>query len=350
MPEFATDSIQIKVKHLLNHTSGIKSYTRINGMMSGKSKSKDRSIQDIINLILNDKYDFKVGEKYRYNNSAYYLLGAIIERTSGMSFENYLKRNFFIPFEMNSTFMFDPDIDESELQERKAIGYKKADSLFFESNPMHPSFLFSAGGMSSTVNDLWKWNKALVSGKILNKNMLHKAWEQTKLNTGEIVDYGFGWDIGRIKKFKVLGHSGFVEGFTSYQLIVPEANIYVCVLENSFLVSSKNLAYDLAEKIIFNPNNSSPKTILPNTVVLDDYIGQYKIKENDIRTIFKKEGKLFSKRNDGIEFEIIPVSKDTFKFALSNSTLIFIRNESGTIEAVKLIDRRWSSLNSIKIN
>ncbi|HET9054869.1 MAG TPA: serine hydrolase domain-containing protein, partial [Cyclobacteriaceae bacterium] len=207
LPEFSTPGKTVTVEQLLNHTSGIKSYTSLPEAMS--KKGLYISPADMIKIIQAQPSDFAPNDQWLYNNSGYFLLGMIIEKVSGMTYGEYVTKNLFKPAGMKSSFT-----DDSNLPANTAKGYMKSGATEFKvADYVHPSVPYSAGAIFSTVEDLWKWNQTVFKYKLVKKESLEKAWTPTKLNSGKLVGYGYAWQLARLGDAKVIGHGGAIDGY-----------------------------------------------------------------------------------------------------------------------------------------
>lgn len=333
LPGFSTAGKTVTVEQLLNHTSGIKSYTSLSEVMS--KKGLYISPADMMKIIQAQPFDFEPNDQWLYNNSGYFLLGMIIENVSGMSYGEYVKKNLFKPAGMKSSYT-----DDSNLPANVAKGYHQSGSTeFVASDYIHPSIPYSAGAIFSTVDDLWRWNQAVFKYKLVKKESLEKAWAPTKLNSGKLVGYGYAWQLGRLGDAKVIGHGGAIDGYLTIEIYVPDQKIYVCILSNSMTANPEEYAYQVAEIVAGIANDKEPETIALTEAALDEFTGVYQINDKEDRVITRKGTQLFSQRTGGTKFEIFPYGKDAFFFRNSPSRLTFLRNASGKIEAVELISR-----------
>jgi CubicO group peptidase (beta-lactamase class C family) len=215
----------ITVRHLLNHTSGIKSYTNVAENMA--KVRLDRTRDDIIGTVRDLPLEFVPGDKWVYNNTGYFLLGLIIEKVSGKAYAEFLQERIFKPLDMNATRV-------NELQDivkQRATGYAWSGKL---QNAEHASMSwpFSAGAIVSTVADLAKWDTALCSEKTLKRTSLDQMWTKTKLNGGKETEYGFGWGVSDYRGHKLIGHGGGIHGFTTDIARFVNDKLTVVVLTN----------------------------------------------------------------------------------------------------------------------
>lgn len=217
---------KVTVRHLLNHTSGIKSYTALPAFMGQPAKNYTHS--EMVKLIAAQPMDFQPGEKWAYNNSGYYLLGMIIEKVSGKDYNAFLTERIFQPLGMTATRLNNKTL----LVKGRAVGYSRPGNETRNAEFVHPSQPYSAGALISTVNDMAKWDAALYTGKLLKTSTLDQMWTPTKLNDGKTQDYGFGWSVRKINGHREIGHGGGIPGFSTYIGRFPEDKLTVIVLTN----------------------------------------------------------------------------------------------------------------------
>jgi CubicO group peptidase (beta-lactamase class C family) len=216
----------VTVRHLLNHTSGIKSYTSIADNMA--KNRLDRSKQEIIGSVRDLPLEFEPGEKFAYNNSGYFLLGLIIEKASGKSYGEFLDERLFKPLRMTATRVNDLKL----IIPNRATGYAWLMGQLQNAEHSSMTWPFSAGAIASTVTDLAKWDIALAAGRPVKQAVLDEMWTKTKLNDGKDVDYGFGWSISSYRGHRVIGHGGGISGFTTDIARFVDDKLSVIVLTN----------------------------------------------------------------------------------------------------------------------
>lgn len=343
LPNFKTPGgVTVTVEQLLNHTSGLKSYTSLPDVMTKENKAKAITVPAMLDLIAGKPMDFEPGATMLYNNSGYFLLGAIVEKVSGMTYEEYLAKNFFKPLGMKSTYTSDTKIS------KLTTGYTPAsEDSFAVADYVHPSLPYSAGMIFSTVDDLARWNAALFVGKVIKQTSLDKAWSSTTTSNGVTHSYGFGWQLGRIENWKTIGHGGGIDGFVSFEMYVPDEKLYVCVLSNNMSVPTQEMSYELATRAL----NLTPKTYAAIPIdpsALDAYVGVYDISPAESRVIRREGNTLFSQRTGGPKYEIYPYAEDAFAFKGSDSRILFSRNSKNEVVGMQLIDRSWVPQKSAK--
>jgi CubicO group peptidase (beta-lactamase class C family) len=298
---------KVTIEHLLWHTSGLVSYFD-DLDIPDSSFVLNYSPKDLVWLIEDEKLMSKPNIEYHYNNSAYHLLGYIIEQVSGKSYSEYLKDNFFSPLNMNDT---ECEYAQSNI-ENLAYGYENIDSNLTIPDYYTMDWPYSAGNIVSTPSDLLKWNKALFQGEIIGDSLLSYAHTAHTLNNGESTHYGFGWEIRKIQDETSLRHSGFLEGYLSTLIFIPEHNISVAVLTNCSNYSTELFSTKLAALAIGKPI-LSPKKIEVEQTVLEQFENRYGFEE-DVIVFEIIEGELcFSFEYDPTSHHsLYPIAKNVF--------------------------------------
>ncbi len=227
VPYFPKKKWKLTVRHILNHTGGIRSYKSEEEF---NSKMFYSSIRDAVLTFANDDLLFEPGTRYNYTSLGYSLLAALIENVSRTSFENYLHKNIFEPAGMKSTRV---DRQRSIIYER-ARGYEKSPDRRFINSPLADlSLKVAGGGLISTSEDLLLFTKALLNGTLISKTTLELMIKPTFLKSSQRINYGFGFSLAdQSDSLKWFGHEGRGTGFSSGLMIVPEEDLAAVYLIN----------------------------------------------------------------------------------------------------------------------
>ena len=241
---------QVTVHQLLTHTSGVP-----NPDYASKQYAKVQRIgatpQQLVALVGNQRLDFAPGTRWNYSNTGYILLGMLIEKISGHSYAEFLKSNIFEPLGMQRS-----GYDRAtEILEGRASGYEIKDGHLANADFIDMSTPFSAGGIYSTVEDMYQWNEALaVPGKLLSANSLKQMFTEYSEATHQGQHYGYGVVISRQKFGKLLYyHGGGVEGFSSSVQRYPEERLCIIVLSNLATFRPWDLGDHIAADIFHLP-------------------------------------------------------------------------------------------------
>ncbi|MFN7140340.1 MAG: serine hydrolase domain-containing protein [Limisphaerales bacterium] len=230
----------ITVRQLLNHTSGIKSYTGIN---KGFELTARLNQEQFIQLIGTYPLEFQPGDNWKYCNSTYNLLGYIIENISGKTYFEFLGERIFAPLGMNATTNREPSI----IIPRRASGYeKKRQSRERINRDYDLTDVWAAGAIVSTLGDMAKWDAALNTSNILSEASKAEMWKSTKLNNGTVKHYGLGWYVDPFEGHKNIGHSGSTSGFSASFQRFPDHKMTIILFCNS---GESGVATALAKKI-----------------------------------------------------------------------------------------------------
>ena len=222
LPKNITDKVTIH--HLLTHTSGLGSY--FNETYWKSSRELFRKVDDYKPLIKEEKLAFEPGTKFQYSNTGMFLLGVVIEKVTGQSYFDYVRKNIYEPAGMKNTDSYEMDYPVENL----AIGYSPDwKSPYHWQNNLYKHVLKGgpAGGGFSTVGDLFKFARALQTGKLVKPESLSLMWKDY---TGANYGYGFGVEEG--PNGKVVGHSGGFDGINANLNIYLDKGYIVAVLSN----------------------------------------------------------------------------------------------------------------------
>ena len=244
----------ITIHQLLTHTSGIANYTDSPEVRKlDLLGSTPRQLIDLVKVL---PLQFPPGTKMVYCNTGYVLLGMVIEKVSGLRYEDYLRRNIFEPLHLRDTGY---DLAEHILAER-AAGYMMKDGRWLNATRVDASVPFSAGGLYSTVEDLFKWNEALASDRLLSsdsRKQMFTVYPEAEGYGGQ--HYGYGIVITEKFGQSLWYHGGGISGFSSAIHRYPQSRITVVVIANSEGVKSWDVATGLAALLIGKPANPSKK-------------------------------------------------------------------------------------------
>lgn len=213
----------VTVRHLLVHSSGIKSYSSLTGF----ELSRRHTVQQFIEKLSEHELEYTPGEKNIYSNSGFNLLAYIIQEQSEKPFMDFMRERIFVPFQMNRT----GDRDPSYLIKKRANGYEwRSGSLGGRDGSL--TDLMGAGAITSTIEDMIKWESALRGNKLLTENSKKESWTQFTFNSGENSIYGLGWRISDVHGQKLIGHTGQTAGFGAAIFRYVDSDITVIALTN----------------------------------------------------------------------------------------------------------------------
>jgi CubicO group peptidase (beta-lactamase class C family) len=334
LPDYPTQGRKITVEHLLTHTSGILSYTDIPEWLP--LWRKDMTVKELVDLFKDKPMQFEPGASWAYNNSGYVLLGAIIEKVSGRTYADFVQERIFKPLGLKGS-SYD---DTERVVSRRVRGYQKGDGGFVNAPYLSMSQPYAAGSLMSTVDDLAVWSDAVFSGRLVRKEWLDRAFTPFALAGGESSGYGYGWFIGDFAGHRSIEHGGGINGFTSYELTLPEDKVFVAILTNS-AVEGRNpepraveiawLALGLAE-----PERQAVTVAAGD---LDAIAGVYANERKQEYYLSREGAKLLAQRQGASKNELYPASPTEFFLKDNPARFEFVKDAAGRVTGLRVRSR-----------
>lgn len=243
--DFPMQGRKITIEHLLTHTSGVATYT---DMPSVRNATNLSNPLEVINLFKDAPMMNVPGEQFVYNNSGYYLLGAVIEQVSGMSYADFVAKRIFTPLGMHSTAYEGRErAPGAGLAAKRVTGYRTQDGRFMLAPDITMNLIFSSGGLVSTADDLNRWQDAMASEKLLKPATWKRVFTPAALNSGKPIEYGYGWVLRKLRGQPMREHSGVVAGFQAMVLTLPQEKLSLVFLTNQ--QARQNVARRMGEQI-----------------------------------------------------------------------------------------------------
>ena len=330
--DFPKKEWPITIEQLLTHTAGVPNYTALL-MFTPENFGKDASLAEVIATFKDLPLEFEPGTKWNYSNSGYILLGALVERLSGMSWEMYLSEQFFGPLGMARS---SASAAKGQLP-GEVLGYRKGEKGWEPAVPLSMTWPHAAGAIRSTVDDLFAWNTAVMANKVVPADLLAKAHSERKLKDGSATRYGFGWTFLNVQGSPTIEHNGGINGFTSASLYVPKEDIYVVVLCNAETNAADALAPLLAAIAMGKPYAGSSTLTVP-VDQLNELQGVYLSTDSVKRYITMDEQGLHAQREGSTQRDLVCTAPDHFVYKGDVTTLEFIRTD-GIVTGAHLLSR-----------
>lgn len=327
----------VTIRHLLTHTSGIHSYT--GDPLFIERVTKPIKWEDLLEEIKQYDYDFEPGANWAYNNSGYMILGYLVEKISGMTFQAFLKKEFFSPLGMKNTGVY----VNGKKYKNEALGYEAGGEVVQRSIDWDMSWAGGAGNLYSTVKDLYLWNEGIFNGKVLKEETLREAHTPATLDDGTMPNalggsgYGFGWAIGEYRGASEISHSGGLHGFITNLSRLPGENLTVAVLTNCMPPIGKGpgeYTQDLIELFAWDGLEEQASFSVKKDAdysQFDDYTGQYEYPGGAIMTITREGDHLYAKLATQPVSEIFPQSSTRFFWKDVDAQIEFVRDANGLV-------------------
>lgn len=328
----------ITIHHLLTHTSGIPSYTGLPDYQ--KTMMMPRTIDQMVAVFRDLPLEFVPGEKFKYNNSGYFLLGVIIEKVAGRKYEDVLRDEIFTPLGMKDT-----GYDWSEpLLPRRAAGYTRRGDRVVNAAFLDMQQPYSAGSLYSTTEDLLKWDQALYTDRVLPEAARTAMFTPFKDN------YAYGWTIQPPERAtsgrQQVGHGGGINGFSTMITRVPADRVTVIVLSNVDNINAGNIAKDVMAIAYGLPYQTPVErtSVTVSPAVLEQYVGRYQIAPDFILTVTLENGRLMTQATGQNKLEVFAESETKFFLKVVDAQLTFGKDASGKVAHVTLhqggVDRK----------
>jgi D-alanyl-D-alanine carboxypeptidase len=232
---------QITIHQLLTHTSGLPEYTRPPEIEKTLNLT-GASPEQLLNLVKSQPLSFAPGTNMAYCNTGYLLLGMIIEKASGLDYASFLRQSIFTPLRLSDTGY---DV-RSDILTGRANGYWVKNGKLENAGYVDASVPFAAGGIYSSVGDLYRWSEALATGRLLSDDSSRQMFSIYPEAAGDGAHYGYGVVIAERFGQTLYYHGGGINGFTSAIQRYPKSNICVVVLSNEEEIKSWDVATSLA--------------------------------------------------------------------------------------------------------
>ena len=331
LPDYPNGA-KISIRQLLNHTSGVKSYTGIPGVMAGPIRM-DLSTAQLIDTFKAQPVDFAPGAAWAYNNSGYVLVGAVIEAASGQPWHQYLQQALFQPLGLTHTRWG----DDHALIPGQVQGYTLRDGHPAPANYASMSQPHAAGALVSTVDDLLRWNRALHEGKVLRADTYARMIAPEGAAQKE--RYGYGIGHATMRGGDLLSHSGGIFGSLSYLLYLPGSDVTVAIVQNSDSVAPGRrnpgvLARKIAAYAIGQPY-PEPSATPPSVDRLKPLEGVYRSDAKTARAMRVVDGRLVSQRIGGQRVPLTAIGPDEFLYEDGLSRLRFERDAKGAVTGTR---------------
>ena len=242
LPELPPYAADVRVRHLLTHTSGLWDYEDF------VPDSQRRQVHDADALSLisaqADSLYFAPGSAWRYSNTGYALLALIVERVSGMRYADFVRDRIFVPLEMRATLAHE---EGRSVVPQRAWGHTVQGDTVTRTDQSNTSAVLGDGGIYSSIDDLARWHASLSRAPLVGDSLWRATTSPFVLTNGTPTEYGFGWFVERYRGHVRLRHHGETRGFTNAVSRFPESGLTIVVLTNRtgsepWAISSSSIA------------------------------------------------------------------------------------------------------------
>jgi CubicO group peptidase (beta-lactamase class C family) len=245
-PDFPEYAKKITIRHLLNHTSGIRDYLQIS-YLKGLGDDDYYTDDNVMKWLINQTdLNFAPGEEYLYSNSGYWLLGQIVKKVAGMNMAEFAKKEIFEPLKMDNTHFHN---DHTHIVKNRASGYIPGNNETYKIS-MTTLDMIGDGGIFTTINDIKKWDDAYYESTVLSREFWSVMTQQGVLNNGQVIDYASGLMIRKYKGLKTVRHGGAFVGFRAELLRFPEQKLSIAIFANRGDANPSRMANQVADILL----------------------------------------------------------------------------------------------------
>jgi CubicO group peptidase (beta-lactamase class C family) len=321
MPDAPAAWDKITIYNVLTHTSGIPSFTEFPDYRS--TEATPTTPEKLVARFRDKPLDFQPGEKWKYSNSGYVLLGYLIEKISGKSYQDFVQENIFKPLAMS-----DSGYDSNTaIIPHRAYGYSPGPNGPHNAGYIDMSIPFSAGSLYSTTHDLLLWEQGLFGGKVLSAASLKKMTTPFKEN------YACGLMVRTVNGHPVIEHGGGIEGFNTQLSYYPDDKLTVVVLANlnggaPGDIASKLAAVAHGEKVVLALERKEI-TVSPST--LATYVGTYELTPDFSIVVTLEDGHLMTQATNQPKFPLFAESPTEFFLKVVDAQVEFFKNDAGQV-------------------
>lgn len=335
LPDFPTHGRKITIAHLLTHTSGLGVHTESPKLR--EMQRPDTTVTEIVNFIKTLPPTSAPGDVWNYNNSGYYLLGAIIEKTAGMSYGEFLNKRIFSPLKMTGTFV------EGAAGAKPVIAnYRTQSGRFSPAPALNQIVAYSAGALISTADDIERWVAAVENRKLLKPATWQRVMTSATLTSGRDAQYGFGWTIRKLRGQPLIEHSGNITGFQSQVMLLPETKLSFILMTNQ---QHRNNAVRqpterIAAMMIGRPFETQ-KPIELSEAALEAFEGTYEASGTAARVVTRAAKQLrmvAANTTGGADVLLQAYANDAFFQNASHTRYRFVRDGDGRVTQMIRID------------
>lgn len=337
---------EVTIHQLLNHTSGIPDYEFLESRMVYRNAV---SLDALMAKFSDLPFDYTPGSQFKYSSSGYVILTAIIEKVSGQSYADYLAEHIFQPLGMEATRYDNADT----VLPGRASGYTWDGDAYHNAEFFDMSNAAGAGGLVSTVGDMYKWDHALYTDAVLSA-AAREAYFAPSVRMEEGMSSAYGWQIMDTPEHTLAVHGGEINGFLTFVIRDPATQLYVIVLSNVENQAAVDVAQGLAAIAYGEPYDMpgqppAVEVVEVDPAVLQKYAGGYQVSADMTFTITAEAGHLFGQATGQPKFEIFPTSETDFFAMIADIKLHFEVGADGAVTEL-VIHEGGQEIHAAKVN
>jgi len=343
-PDFPDYAKKITIRHLLNHTSGIRDYLQLS-FLKGLGDDDFYTDDDVMAWLVNQSdLNFEPGAEFLYSNSGYWLLGQIVLEVAGMNLAEFAARELFQPLGMEHTHFHN---DHNRIVKYRASGYVPDPRDGYRIS-MTTLDMIGDGGIFTTIKDLKKWDDAYYQSSVLSHSFWEMMTQQGILNNGEQIDYASGLFIADYKGLKTIRHGGAFVGFRAEMLRFPEQHVTIAILANRGDARPSSLANQVADIILkdvfpaqekIETDEGAVPARQPEKLNLKQLAGNYELQAGMVLKVTLENDTLVVEQSwDKVVYQIVRTDGNTFVIPHNDGILFtFSKVEDGFSQQLEVL-------------
>lgn len=326
----------VTVRQLLNHTSGIPSYTDV-GPRWTRRWGEDMPPDTLVALTADDSLWFQPGTKWRYDNSGYVVLGMLLDHVTGEPYPRYIEEKLLRPLGLEHTYY----CDTRRLLPHRARGYDWGADGWSNAAYLSMTQPYSAGALCSTVGDLARWNRLLATGGVVSPASYREM--TTPVGAAAASKYGFGLMVDTLAGHRIVTHGGGIPGFITANAYFPADSLSVTVLTNSGTARPDALLRNIARVALGLPVEAEPPRAELSEAARRRYAGRYELRMPDgtVRPFTVIAGKmaLVAEAPGQPPIELIPLGNHAFRTEVDRTFKLTFTLDGGHATGFTLVQR-----------
>jgi CubicO group peptidase (beta-lactamase class C family) len=285
LPELPEYESPITIRHLLNHTSGLRDWGSVLAVSGWPRFTRTNSNANVLDIAARQRsLNYAPGAAYSYTNTGYNLLAILVERVSGKTLPAFTRERIFVPLGMTSTQWRD---DYRRIVPNRAIGYTQSDGAIRQDMPFENAY--GNGGLLTTVGDLLRWNRNFTEMKVGGAGFIQAQVQQGRLNDGRTIAYAAGLEVLTYKGLREVSHSGSTAGYQAWLARYPDQRLSVAVLCSSTSANPTSMGHRVAEVYLASAMTKAvpPASVKVEPALLTEEAGLYR-SDRDHSTVVVK--------------------------------------------------------------
>ncbi|HEY0967020.1 MAG TPA: serine hydrolase domain-containing protein [Opitutaceae bacterium] len=346
IPEIPDYGTPITLRHLLNHTSGLRDWGSLASIAGWPRELRSHSQDHVIDILRRQRgLNYTPGDRYSYTNSGYNLLAIIVTRVSGMPFAEFCRVNLFEPLGLKHTQWRD---DHTRIVKNRATAYStRSDGSYAIDQPIED--VHGNGGLITTLADLITWNEAIAANKLGGPGFTEEMQRNGILNNGNKIDYASGLMVGTHRRVPEVAHTGSTSGYRAFLARYPVQGLGIALLANAGNVNPGALGRQVADIFLGDAVGPVPVAAAPEppppaptltAAELAPLVGEYHSPDIELTLrITLENGELIAHRRPATRIVLKPAAADTFT-APGLGRIRFIRDTPGYVTQLSVQQER----------